>query len=135
MEEAITWLLIRLGALGTGILSKAGSDIFDAGRQLLTRKLTGTSTGKALSEGTEIDSNQAVIDIEAIAQDPEIEQLLQQIQALLSQNEELKRQVQEAIKQQPLQKNIQIIKDKSQGYQFNDKVETQFIGGIHYHDK
>jgi hypothetical protein len=132
--EAITLLLVSiLGNLGSGILSKAGSDIFDGGRQLVTRKLRGTPTGKALSEGREIDPRQAVIDVEAIAQDPEIEELLQQIQALLSQNEELKQQVQEA--QQRLQKTIQVNKDNAQGYQFTGKVEAQYIGGVHNHDK
>ncbi len=131
--KVITLLLAVLGVYGSGILSKAGADTFESGRQLVKRKLTGTSTGKALSEGTEIDPNQAVIDVEAIAQDPEIKQLLQQIQALLSENEALKQQIESA--QQRLQKNIQINKDNAQGYQFNDKVETQFLGGVHYHDK
>lgn len=130
--EAITLLLVSiLGIYGTSIITKAGEDTFDAGRQLVTRKLKGTPTGKALSEGKDPDPRQAVIDVEAIAQDPEIEQLLQQIQALLSQNEELKQQIAKA--QQRLQKIIQVNKDNAQGYQFTDKVDARFIGGNHQH--
>ncbi|MDJ0659176.1 MAG: hypothetical protein QNJ42_06755 [Crocosphaera sp.] len=130
--DATTLLLAVLGIYGTGIATKAGHETFETIRQLVKHKLTGTSTGKALNEGEDPDPCQAVIDVEAIAQDPEIEQLLQQIKRLLSQNEELKQQIESA--QKRLQKNIQINKDNSQEYQFNDKVKAQSIGGIHYHD-
>ena len=130
--EPITLLLAILGVYGSGIIAKAGEDSFDATRQLVKRKLTGTSTGKALKEGKDPDPRQAVIDVEAIAQDPEIEQLLKQIQTLLSKNEALKKQLESA--QKRLRKTIQINNDQAQGYQFNDNVETQSIGGIHYHD-
>ena len=90
--EPITLLLAVLGVYGTAIATKAGQETFDATRQLLKHKLTGTPTGEALNEGKDPDPRQAVIDVEAIAQDAEIEQLLLQIQQLLSQNEELKKQ-------------------------------------------
>lgn len=130
--EPITLLLRILGVYGTAIATKAGQETFDATRQLLKHKLTGTPTGKALNEGKDVNPRQAVIDVKAIAQDSEIEQLLQQIQQLLSQNEELKQQIENL--QKRLQKNIQINKDQAQGYQFNDKIKAQSIGGIHYHD-
>ncbi len=94
--EPITLLLTVLGVYGTAIATKAGQETFDATHQFVEHKLTGTPTGEALNEGKDPDPRQAVIDVEAIAQDPEIEQLLQQIQRLLSQNEEFKKQIESA---------------------------------------
>jgi hypothetical protein len=128
MEPITAALLVILGIYGTGFVNKAGEDTWDKGRQYLTRKLQGTATAKALASGQEPDLNQAVIDVEAITADPEIESLKVQIQMLLSQNEDFKKQV-EAMQK----KTIQVNKDKSQGYLFTEKVETKFFGGIHYH--
>jgi hypothetical protein len=99
--DPITLLVAVLGIYGSGIVAKAGEDTFDHCRQLLTAKLKGSDTGRALAAGTEIDPEQTVIDVEAIALDPEVQVLTEKIQQLIAQNEDLQRQFNEAIRQQP----------------------------------
>ncbi|AFY38895.1 hypothetical protein Lepto7376_2624 [[Leptolyngbya] sp. PCC 7376] len=113
-------LLLVLGIFGSGIAAKAGEDTFDAGRKLLTEKLKGSDTGRALAAGEEIDPEQAVIDVEVIAADDEVKELLAEIQKLLAQNEDLQQQVNELIKKQPsITKTIQGINVESGGVVHN----------------
>ncbi|MBJ7899685.1 MAG: hypothetical protein GC158_07160 [Cyanobacteria bacterium RI_101] len=127
MDPITAALLMILGIYSSGIVNKAGEDTWDVGRQLLRRKLANTPTGKALAAGQEPNPDQALIDVEAISADPELEELKSQLQTLLAQNEEFKRQA-EAIK-----KNIQINRDQAQGYLFEGEVKSQFLGGTHIH--
>ena len=73
-----------------------------------------------------------MIDVDAIADDPDVVKLLEQVRSLLSSNQQLAAKVEETMAKSQ-QKNMQLNRDKSQGYQFTDKVEAKFIGGIHYH--
>lgn len=108
--DPITLLVAVLGIYGSEIIAKAGENTFDAGRQLLINKLKGSATGRALSAGAEVEPAQAVIDVQAISSDDEVQTLLAEIQKLIAQNEDLQQQVNEAIAQQP-----QIINKNWQG--------------------
>ncbi len=97
--EPITLLLGLLAIVGTGALTKVGENITDRtgdlSRSLLSllrRKSPNTQTEKLLAAGQEIDVQQAVIDLEPIAndlQDPEVAKLLAEVRSLLSSNLEL----------------------------------------------
>ena len=82
--------------VGTGSLTKVGENITDETVKLarslwsvLSRKAPNTPTVKAISASQEIDYQQAVIDVEVIADDPEVTQLLEQVRSLLASNQEL----------------------------------------------
>ena len=62
--------------------------------------------------------------------DPEVRELLTEMQKLMSSNQELATKLAATEKQI---RNTQINKDQSQGYQFTEKVEAQNIGGTHHH--
>ena len=88
----VSWLVI----VGTGSLTKVGENITDETVKLarslwsvISRKVPNTSTVKAISAGQEIDYQKAVIDVEAIADDPDVVKLLDEVRSLLSSNQEL----------------------------------------------
>ena len=88
----VSWLVI----VGTGSLTKVGENITDETVKLarslwsvISRKVPNTSTVKAISAGQEIDYQKAVIDVEAIADDPDVVKLLEQVRSLLSSNQQL----------------------------------------------
>ncbi len=92
----VSWLVI----VGTGSLTKVGENITDETVKLarslwsvLNRKAPNTPTVKAISAGQEIDYQKAVIDVEAIAADPEVAKLLDEVRSLLSSNQELAAEV------------------------------------------
>jgi hypothetical protein len=126
-------------------LTKVGENITDKTEQLarslwqtLQHKLPNSQTVKAIRAGQEIDYQQAVIDVEAIASDtsnPDVAKLLDEVRSLLSNNKELALKIEKVEKTvaKSQQKNMQLNRDNSQGYQFNNKVEASIIGGNHTH--
>lgn len=133
-RKAMEILLLVLGLFGSGVVAKAGEDTFDVGRKLLTQKLSGTPTGNALEAGAEIDPEQAVIDVEAIATDEALQALQAKLKTLVSENAALQEQL-EKIRalQKQVQRNTQISREQSQAYQFNGEVKADSIGGNHTH--
>jgi len=106
--EPVSLLVGLLVIVGTGSLTKVGENITDETVKLarslwsvLSRKAPNTQTVKAISAGEDFDAGQAVIDVEAIADDPEVTKLLDQVRSLLSSNQEL------AAKVEALQVKIQ----------------------------
>ena len=88
----VSWLVI----VGTGSLTKVGENITDETVKLarslwsvISRKVPNTPTVEAISAGQEIDYQKAVIDVEAIADDPDVVKLLEQVRSLLSSNQQL----------------------------------------------
>ncbi|MFO0150650.1 MAG: hypothetical protein ACK525_17695, partial [Microcystis sp.] len=71
-----------------------------------------------------------VIDLEPVLADSEVTELLTEMRALMSGNQELAAKLAATEKQI---RNTQINKDQSQGYQFNKNVEAKFLGGNHNH--
>ena len=85
-----------LGKVGDGAIAKVGENAVDGVGNLsqrlwamLRRKAPDTDTVKKLGTGKEIDYQQAVIDVEAIADDPDVVKLLDEVRSLLSSNQEL----------------------------------------------
>ncbi len=145
MEPVSSVIVGLLIIVGTGTLTKVGENITDETVKLaqslwqtLQRKLPNSQTAKAIRAGQEIDYQQAVIDVEVIVSDtnnPDVAKLLDQVRSLLSNNKELALKVEKAEKAvaKSQQKNMQLNRDNSQGYQFNNKVESPIIGGNHTH--
>lgn len=105
--EPVSLLVGLLVIVGTGSLTKVGENITDETVKLarslwsvLIRKAPNTQTVKAISAGEDFDARQAIIDVEAIADDPEVTKLLEQVRSLLSSNQELAAKV-EALQKQP----------------------------------
>ncbi|MDX2254789.1 MAG: hypothetical protein NW214_04670 [Pseudanabaenaceae cyanobacterium bins.39] len=109
--EAITPILAALkiivdsgvlNKVGDGAIAKVGENSVDFVSNLsqrlwsmLRRKAPDTDTVKKLGTGKAIDYQQAVIDVEAIADDPEVAKLLDEVRSLLSSNQELAAKVEE----------------------------------------
>ena len=114
--EPVSLLMGLLVIVGTGSLTKVGENITDEttklGRSLwsiLSRKAPNTKTVKAISSGQEIDYQQAVIDLEPIANDAsnlEVTKLLEEVRSLLASNKELAAKV-EALQSQLSQSKSQ----------------------------
>ncbi len=111
--EPASLLVGLLVIVGTGSLTKIGENITDGTVKLarslwsvLKQKAPDTATVKAISAGKDFDPQQAVIDVEVIASDPELEKLLEQVQSLLTSNQKLADQV-EALQSQLNQSKTQ----------------------------
>ena len=94
--EPVSLLVSLVIAIGTGALSKVGENITDGTVNLsrslwsiLSRKAPDSQTARLIEAGKEIDYQQAVIDVEAIADDPDVVKLLDEVRSLLSSNQEL----------------------------------------------
>jgi hypothetical protein len=135
MEPLTTTLLALLTIVGNGALTKVGEDLKDlleSKVRELVPKLPASKDIKAIECGRDADYHQAVIDVEPIVQDPQVQQLLIEIQALIDRNSQLKAELDKA-KAKIGQKYIQINRDEAQGYQFPGDVQAQSIGGNHTH--
>lgn len=117
-------------AIATGFLGKTGENLNDSLLATLQRKFPTSPTLKLLTAGKPIEVEQAVIDLEPVLADPEIQELLTEMRALMSSNQELATKLAATEKQI---RNTQVNKDQSQGYQFNKEVKAQNIGGNHTH--
>jgi hypothetical protein len=110
-----------LGKVGDGAMTKIGENITDGVGNLsqrlwamLKRKAPDTDTVKKLDAEQEIDYQQAVIDVEEIADDPDVVKLLDEVRSLLSSNQELAAKVEELkIKIQQPGKQVKVKVDLS----------------------
>jgi hypothetical protein len=66
---------------------------------VLSHKAPNTQTVRAISAGKDFDTQQAVIDVEAIADDPDVVKLLGEVRSLLASNQELAAKVESLQKQ------------------------------------
>lgn len=137
--ELVTLLWGLAQIVGTGVLTKVGENILDAAspkyRELtstIQSRLPGTQTAKALESGQKLDYEQTVIDLKPIESDPEVLKLADEVRSLIAQDKELQAKL-DAELEKVRAKNLQVNRDRSQGYQFNEKVDAKFIGGTHYH--
>ena len=96
MEPVSSLIVGLLVIVGTGSLTKVGENITDETVKLarslwsvLSRKAPNAPTVKAISANQEIDYQQAVIDVEAIADDPDVVKLLDEVRSLLASNQDL----------------------------------------------
>jgi hypothetical protein len=122
----ITFVTYARDTVFTGFLGKIGENLTDA----LLNKLPHAQTTRLLAAGKEIPLEQALIDLEPLLEDVEVKSLLEQMRSLMNSNSELSSRLTATKK---AMHNHQINRDNSQGYQFNDKVDAQNIGGIHHH--
>ena len=104
--DVVSLLIGLLQIVGTGSLTKVGENITDgtvklaqSAWSLLSRKAPDSQTARLIEAGQEIDYQQAVIDVEAIADDPDVVKLLDEVRSLLSSNQELAAKV-EALQKQ-----------------------------------
>jgi uncharacterized protein YqfA (UPF0365 family) len=102
METIAAVILGIITIIGSGSLTKVGENITDGTGDLakkllamLKRKAPDTQTVKLLAAEQEIDYQQAVIDLEPIANDPDMAKLLDEVRSLLSSNQELAAKVEE----------------------------------------
>ncbi|MFM7603279.1 MAG: hypothetical protein ACKO7R_19100 [Pseudanabaena sp.] len=95
--EPVSLLVGLLVIVGTGSLTKVGENITDGmvklAQSLLSRKAPDSQTAKLMAAGEQIEYQQGVIDVEAIAADPEVAELLDEVRSLLASNKELAAQV------------------------------------------
>jgi hypothetical protein len=120
--EPVSLLVGLLVIVGTGSLTKVGENITDETVKLarslwsvLSHKAPNTQTVRAISAGKDFDTQQAVIDVEAIAYDPDVVKLLDEVRSLLASNQEL------AAKVESLQKQLKSGDTISIGKQVNVK--------------
>lgn len=130
----ITWVTNMVPSAGSAIitsfLGRTGENLNDSLLAILQRKFPTSPTLKLLTAGKAPEVEQAVLDLEPVLADPEVRELLTEMRALMSSNQELAQKLAATEKQI---RNTQINKDQSQGYQFTEKVEAQTIGGNHTH--
>jgi hypothetical protein len=138
---ALVWGLAQIVGpiVGTGALTKVGENLLDAAspkvRELydvLLNKLPESPTTKAIKAGQELDYDRLIIDVKPIESDPEVLKLADEVRSLIAQNKELQAKL-DAEVAKVRAKNLQVNREKSQGYVFTEKVEAKFIGGTHYH--
>ena len=125
--EPVSLLVGLLVIVGSGSLTKVGENITDAtvklAQSLLSRKAPDSQTAKLISAGEQIDYQQAVIDVEAIAADPEVAKLLEEVRSLLSSNQEL------AAKVETLQKQIEQLTNTANNPQSTQVALEYFEAG------
>ena len=104
--DVVSLLIGLLQIVGTGSLTKVGENITDgtvklaqSAWSLLSRKAPDSQTARLIEAGQEIDYHQGVIDVKAIADDPDVVKLLDEVRSLLSSNQELAAKV-EALQKQ-----------------------------------
>jgi len=130
--EPVSSLIVGLFVIvGTGSLTKVGENITDETVKLarslwsvLSRKAPNTPTVKAISASQEIDYQQAVIDVEAITDDPDVVKLLDEVRSLLASNQELAAKV-EALAVQVKPENIQVAAKDFEADELEAEVEQK----------
>lgn len=130
--EPVSLLVGLLVIVGTGSLTKVGENITDETLKLarslwsvLRHKVPNTQTVKAISAGEDFDARQAVIDLEAIADDPDVVKLLDEVRSLLSSNQELAAKVEELAAQAIAPKIVQVMASDIEGVNLRAKSMKQ----------
>ena len=126
-------LMGLLVIVGTGSLTKVGENITDETVKLarslwsvLTRKAPDSQTARLIEARQEIDYQQAVIDVEAIADDPDVVKLLDEVRSLLSSNQELATKVEELVVQAKIgSKSVQVMANDIEGVNLRAKSMKQ----------
>jgi len=126
-------LVSLLVIVGTGSLTKVGENITDETLKLarslwfvLSHKAPNTQTVKAISAGADFDTQQAVIDVEAIADDPDVVKLLEQVRSLLANNQELAAKVEDLQAQAKIgSKSVQVMASDIEGINIRAKSMRQ----------
>jgi len=126
-------LMGLLVIVGTGSLTKVGENITDETVKLarslwsiLSRKAPDSQTARLIEAGKEIDYQQAVIDVEAIADDPDVIKLLDEVRSLLSSNQELATKVEELVVQAKIgSKSVQVMANDIEGVNLRAKSMKQ----------
>ena len=132
--DSISLLLGLAAIVGTGAVNKVGENITDLVSpkvrelfDLLRRKLPQSQTLQALAAGTDVDYDQAVIEIEPILADPEVSKLLAEVRSLVAQNQELQAKLDLAMAKIGSKKTSQVNRDRSQANQFTGNIQTLTI--------
>jgi len=127
--EPVSLLVGLLVIVGTGSLTKVGENITDETLKLarslwsvLRHKVPNTQTVRAISAGEDFDARQAVIDVEAIADDPDVVKLLDEVRSLLSSNQELAAKVEELAAQAKI---VQVMASDIEGVNLRAKSMKQ----------
>jgi len=131
--EPVSLLVGVAIAIGTGALSKVGENITDGTVNLsrslwsiLTRKAPDSRTARLIEARQEIDYQQAVIDVEAIADDPDVVKLLDEVRSLLSNNQELAAKVEGLAAQAKIgSKSVQVMASDIEGVNLRAKSMKQ----------
>ena len=131
--EPVSLILGLLGIAGAGSLTKVGENVTDETLKLarslwsiLSHKAPNTQTVKSISAGKDFDTQQAVIDVEAIADDPDVIKLLEQVRSLLSSNQDLAAKVEElAAKAKIAPKIVQVMASDIEGVNLRAKSMKQ----------
>jgi hypothetical protein len=131
--EPVSLLMGLLVIVGTGSLTKVGENITDETVKLarslwsiLSRKAPDSQTARLIEAGKEIDYQQAVIDVEAIADDPDVIKLLDEVRSLLSSNQELATKVEELVVQAKIgSKSVQVMANDIEGVNLRAKSMKQ----------
>ncbi|MEI6331951.1 MAG: hypothetical protein ACOYN8_03245 [Pseudanabaena sp.] len=131
--EPVSLLVGVAIAIGTGALSKVGENITDGTVNLsrslwsvLTRKAPDSQTARLIEARQEIDYQQAVIDVEAISDDPDVVKLLDEVRSLLSNNQELAAKVEELAAQAKIGfKSVQVMASDIEGVNLRAKSMKQ----------
>ena len=129
--ELVSLLVGLLVIVGTGSLTKVGENITDETVKLarslwsvLSRKAPNTQTVRAISAGKDFDAGQAMIDVEAIADDPDVVKLLDEVRSLLSSNQELAAKV-DVLAAQVKSENIQVAAKDFEADELEAEVEQK----------
>ncbi|GBO56166.1 hypothetical protein APA_4496 [Pseudanabaena sp. lw0831] len=93
---------------------------------MLKRKAPNTQTVKLLESGQDIDYQQAVIDLEPIASDPDVVKLLDEVRSLLASNQELAAKVEALLVQARIEpKIVQVMASDIEGVNLRAKSMKQ----------
>ena len=129
--ELVSLLVGLLVIVGTGSLTKVGENITDETVKLarslwsvLSRKAPNTQTVRAISAGKDFDAGQAMIDVEAIADDPDVVKLLDEVRSLLSSNQELAAKV-DVLAAQVKSENIEVAAKDFEADELEAEVEQK----------
>jgi hypothetical protein len=131
--EPVSLLVGLLVIVGTGSLTKVGENITDETVKLarslwsvLSQKAPNTQTVKAISAGKDFDTQQAVIDVEAISDDPDVVKLLDEVRSLLANNQELAAKIEELAAQAKIgSKSVQVMASDIEGINIRAKSMRQ----------
>jgi DUF1680 family protein len=135
-DHNVTLLLALAEIVRDGALKEIGKSAVDAVIKrtftLFKNKAPNSATAHSIEARQPIDEQQAYSELQSVIQDPEVIQSLAEVRSLIAQNQELQAKL-DAELAKIRTRNIQVNRDRSQGYQFNEKVEAKFVGGSHYH--